>query len=289
MAASIGLSRYGLRVRKRVRKIVSGNGNAASTGNAGLHAPKALVEPTGKRPFPSDDTIPVPPVFWQNKVGRGSSFNDVALTTVGRLNMAGLRPDNDVLDIGCGVGRIARFLCDYLDDGGSYEGFEITEKMVIWCQDNITPLFPNFSFTFTPLFHPSYSPDPSLPSAAEFRFPYADASFDFAFAQSVFTHTLPEVTTNYLNEMSRVLRPGGISFTTWILLDDDPPAYRRRRLEGMVRDVSGTFAIRDTAVIGYEELFVRETHSSSGLTIVEPLHMGCRGLQDAFVAVKSSD
>jgi SAM-dependent methyltransferase len=257
-------------------------------------APRATAQEssrTGYRKFKADETVPLPPIYLQNQVGLGATFKDTALITIGRLNMAGLRPDHDVLDIGCGVGRIARFLCDYLKDGGTYEGFDVTEVLVQWCQGNITPLFPNFNFTYTPLFHPSYNPDPSLASAAEFRFPYSDGSFDFVFAQSVFTHLFPEETANYLNEVSRVLRPGGITFLTWILFnDDDPPTYEHPSLKGMKRDVSGTFGIQDTATVGYRDRSVREQYSSCGLTIVEPVHLGHGdGLQDALVAVKSFD
>ncbi len=243
---------------------------------------------TGARQFPAEESIPVPPMHLQRKVGPSASFNDTALIAIGRLNMAGLRPHHDVLDIGCGVGRIARFLCDYLSDGGTYEGFDVTEALIQWCQGNITPLFPNFNFTYTPLFHPAYNTNRSLPSAAEFTFPYSDESFDFVFAQSVFTHLLPEETGNYLNEVTRVLRPGGVSFLTWILFDDhDPSIYRHYSLKTMERDASGTFGLQGTATVGYLEQFVRGLYSSSGLRIVEPVHLGQTGIQDAFVAIKS--
>ena len=252
--------------------------------------PKSPPILTGPRKFPADEIIPVPPAGLRNMVGAGATFTDTALIALGRLNMAGLRPDHDVLDIGCGVGRIARFLCDYLNDQGSYEGFDVTEVLVQWCNENITPRYPNFKFTETPLFHPSYNPDPTLPSAAGFTFPYSDESFDFVFAQSVFTHLWPDETRNYLDEVRRVLRPGGVSFLTWILFDDDDPSkYEHFSLEAMERDASGAFGVEGTATVGYLDQFVRELYSSSGLTIVEPVHLGCIGLQEAIVAVKALD
>ena len=239
-----------------------------------------------RRQFPAESTIPMPPEGLRGKVGSAPQFHDVALTTMGRMSMAGLRPDHDVLDIGCGVGRTARYLCGFLEGDARYEGFDVTEVLVEWCQENITPRFPNFHFTHTPLYHLSYDPDHSLPSAAEFTFPYADESFDFVFAHSVFTHLLPDVTANYLNEVSRVLRPGGTSYSTWILFNDEPSAYSNPRRNGMVDDPSGRFAVREPANVGYREEFVREMHASSGLKIVEPIHEGFRRFQDAIVAVK---
>jgi len=225
------------------------------------------------------------------RVGRPSTFQDVALTTMGRMNMAGLRPEHDVLDIGCGVGRTARYLCDFLKEEAHYEGFDVREDVVAWCQTHITPLFPNFHFQFIPLFNTAYSADNALQSAAEFRFPYADDSFDFVFAHSVFTHLVSDVTQNYLREISRVLRSGGISYTTWVLFNDDPSAYSHPITRKMHHDPSGTFAVRNLdipdAAIGYNEAFVRELFSSSGLHIVEPIHPGFRRLQDVIVATTS--
>jgi SAM-dependent methyltransferase len=223
-------------------------------------------------------------------VGPASAFHDVALTTMGRMNMAGLRPDHDVLDVGCGVGRTARYLCGYLHSDARYEGFDVRPDVVQWCQSHITPLFPNFRFQVTALFNSGYQPDPTLPSAADFVFPYADDSFDFAFAHSVFTHLQPDVTRNYLDQISRVLRPGGISYTTWVLInDEDQTAYSHPGTAKLQRDPSGTFALRRAdvpdALIAYSETFVRQAHAASGLTIVEPLHPGfC--LQDVVVAVR---
>lgn len=187
----------------------------------------------------------MPNMALRSSVGPASAFAEVALTTIGRMNMAGVHPDHDVLDIGCGVGRTARYLCDYLDGHARYEGFNIAEDGVRWCQTHIAPSFPNFHFRFTPLSNTYYSPDPMLPSAAAFEFPQPDRSFDFAFAHSVFTHLLPDVATRYLNKIGRVLRPGGISYSTWFLFDEEPAAHPNPIIAGMHHDPSGTFAVRD--------------------------------------------
>jgi SAM-dependent methyltransferase len=224
------------------------------------------------------------------KVGRPAAFHDVALTSMGRMNMAGLRPDHDILDVGCGVGRTARYLCDYLDAGARYQGFDVREDVVQWCQTHITPLFPNFQFQLISLFNTRYNPDPTLPSASEFQFPYPDQSFNIAFAHSMFTHLVPEVTSHYLDEISRVLRPGGISYSTWFLFNEDSSGYAHSRTTTMHHDSSGTFAVQNPkvpeAAVGYSETFVRHAYSSSGLKIVEPIHAGFMRLQDVIVAVK---
>ncbi len=226
----------------------------------------------------------------QARVGRAPAFHDVALTTVGRMNMAGLCPEHSVLDIGCGVGRTARYLCDYMDSDARYEGFDIMEEMVAWCQENITPRFPNFRFTHTPLYNTAYKPDDSLPSAATFRFPYPEESFDFAFAHSVFTHLPPDSTTNYLNEICRVLKPGGIAYTTWFLFQGELTASPKSMVAEMTLDVSGQFALHNLEVpdnaVGYRENYVVEQFARSGLRVVGPVHDGFARLQDVVVATK---
>jgi SAM-dependent methyltransferase len=244
----------------------------------------------GRKLFPAEATIPIPGPSLRGSAGPPGIFRDSALTTMGRLNMSGLRPDHDVLDVGCGVGRVARFLCAYLGADASYEGFDVVPEVIEWCQTQITPLFPRFHFQFFPIFNPYYNPDRTLPTAAEFRFPYPDESFDFAFAHSVFTHLVPDAAENYLREIRRVLRPGGISYMTWTLFNDDPAAYTHPTTKTWHRDPSGTFGVRDPAVpeaaIRYSETFVRQAYASSQLSIAEPLHFGFKGFQDAIVALR---
>ena len=257
-----------------------------------VREPTVPVEDTWRwiRSFPAEGTIPMPSEELQARVGPAPAFHDVALTTMGRMNMAGLRPDHDVLDVGCGVGRTARYLCDYLDSDARYEGFDIMEEMILWCQENITPRFPNFRFTYSPLFNTSYKPDAGLPSAATFAFPYPDESFDFAFAHSVFTHLPPESTANYLKELHRVLRPGGIGYTTWFLFDEDPKTSPKTMVSEMVLDGSGDFAVHDPDVpdnaVGYRESYVLEEIARCGLTVSGPVHYGFERMQDVVVAVR---
>ena len=197
------------------------------------------------------------------------------------------RPSNS--DIGCGIGRIARYLCAYIGESGSYEGFDILPECIEWCSENISPVYPNFRFTATPLRNSYYKPDPGLPDAAAFRFPYEDDSFDFVCANSVFTHLMPDVSQQYLKETARVLRAGGISCTTWFWYNDD--GYSHELTERMQRQPSGRYAVlnpdNEDAAVGYAEEVVRDMCKIAGLAIVEPLHPGYR-LQDCCVAEKTA-
>ena len=52
---------------------------------------------------------------------------------------------SNVLDIGSGIGRIAVPLTQIIKDG-QYEGFDIIQSGVRWCEKHITKHHPNFHF-----------------------------------------------------------------------------------------------------------------------------------------------
>ncbi len=238
--------------------------------------------------FPDQAKLPIPPIEYRAKVGAVGVFHDVPLVFLARLNMAGLRPDHRILEIGCGVGRIARYLCDYLGDEGSFEGFDILPELIEWCQQNITPVYPNFKFTATPLRNDAYTQDADLPSASEFRFPYDDDEFDFVAANSVFTHLMPDAAANYVREAARVLRPGGTACTTWFILDDD--GYTNPFAQRWVPQGNGDHAVFDTqkpeAAVGYQATVIRKMFGDADLVVEEPLHHGYRRIQDLCIAKK---
>ncbi|HEX5215246.1 MAG TPA: class I SAM-dependent methyltransferase, partial [Vicinamibacterales bacterium] len=120
----------------------------------------------------------------------------------------GLRPEDAVLDVGCGVGRIAVALTEYLSTAGRYDGFDIVPAEIEWCRRQITPRFPQFRFHLADVRNDAYNPAGATP-ASRYRFPFPDGSFDVAIVASVFTHLLTPDLDNYLRELARVLAPGG--------------------------------------------------------------------------------
>jgi SAM-dependent methyltransferase len=122
-----------------------------------------------------------------------------------------------VLDIGCGIGRVALALTKVITTG-TYDGFDLDRRAVRWCQRHITPRHPNFRFTAAEVVNPHYNAEGV--AASRFRFPYADASFDFAWATSVIPHMEYESAANYFREAARVLRPGGTLVVTGFVVDE---------------------------------------------------------------------
>ena len=129
-----------------------------------------------------------------------------------------LKPNDCVLDVGSGIGRTAIALTTYLDTSARYEGFDVVELGVEWCDSKIKKDFPNFNFKYIPLFNDLYN-NANL-KAKEFIFPYEKNYFDKIFSFSVFTHMQIDEIQKYFSEIHKVLKPNGIAFSTFFLYDD---------------------------------------------------------------------
>jgi SAM-dependent methyltransferase len=219
--------------------------------------------------------------------------------------LGGLRADDRVLDIGCGIGRMARPLAGFLDaaGGGAYDGFDVNPDGIAWCRAHYEAAgHPEFAFVVADIFNTAYNPT-GTQAAAEFTFPYDDGTFGFALATSVFTHLVEDAAARYVSEAARTLREGGTLFATWLLLDDaSRDAVRAGRAalpfrigaEGAGGEVS---AVIDPAVpedaIAFDRGWLEDLYTRNGLTITA-IHDGTwRGsagptYQDVVVATKGA-
>ncbi|SHG67094.1 class I SAM-dependent methyltransferase [Winogradskyella jejuensis] len=134
-----------------------------------------------------------------------------------------LQPNDSVLDIGSGVGRSAIALSSYLNQEGSYDGFDVVKQGVDWCNKGLGKDFPNFNFKYVPLFNDLYNT--STLKASEFQFPYEDASFNKVFSVSLFTHMQIDEIQHYFHQIYRVLKSGGLCFSTFFLYDETDEAH----------------------------------------------------------------
>jgi SAM-dependent methyltransferase len=97
-------------------------------------------------------------------------------------------PGPRVLDWGCGPGRVTAHLTR---SDWQIEGCDIDAEAVAWCAANI----PGAAFQVTGLAPP---------------LPYGAATFEAVIACSVFTHLQAAAQHEWLAEIARILRPGGI-------------------------------------------------------------------------------
>lgn len=100
-----------------------------------------------------------------------------------------------VLDWGCGPARIIRHLPKLMGDTCSFYGTDYNNKSITWCQDNL----PGIDFSTNELKPP---------------LKYEENSFDMIYGISIFTHLSSQAHKEWLKELHRVLRKGGILFLT---------------------------------------------------------------------------
>jgi ubiquinone/menaquinone biosynthesis C-methylase UbiE len=196
--------------------------------------------------FCNNAKLAMPPDVLIKAIGGG--FQNVSFEFLDYfIQLGNLKPTERVLDVGCGIGRMAYAMTGYLNYLGSYEGFDVVEKLIEWPTRNITNLYPNFKFRNIDLYNKWYNPKGKI-SIDSFPFPYENESIDFVILCSVFTHMIPNSVTHYLKEIYRVLEKNGRCLCTAFLINEES----KRLIE------QGKSSIE--FVHSYQEHFVKNVH-----------------------------
>jgi ubiquinone/menaquinone biosynthesis C-methylase UbiE len=215
---------------------------------------------------------------------------------------AGLDKHSKLLDIGSGIGRLAIPLTKLIDPPGSYDGLDVVERGVRWCATRITARYPHFQFTHANIFNAEYNPGGTV-KAEEYDLPYDDASFDVVWLFSVFTHMLAADVAHYMEEISRVLRPGGRLAATFLVINEASAKSMQSGLgwynftyhEGPQWQLREGMDVPELG-IAYDESYVRDLYTRNGLTVSElyagtwsgqPAESGVLALgQDLVIGIK---
>lgn len=171
-----------------------------------------------------------------------------------------------VLDFGCGCGRVLR----YLKDSPKVElhGTDCNAKAIQWCQQHLP--FAKFSVN---------SLEPPLA--------YPDGMFNLIYVFSIFTHLTESLQSRWLDELRRVMAPGGYLILT---LHGDKKAEtldpaERREYE------KGNLVVREPNVVGsnycmvyHPESYVRRV-LTRGFEVIDFVPEGAKGNppQDAYL------
>ncbi len=211
-----------------------------------------------------------------------------------------LQPTMAVLDVGCGIGRLAVPLTGILNKEGHYEGFDIVKIGIDWCNKNIKPKYPNFNFIHIDLKNDLYNLKTNK-EAKNFVFPYKDNEFDLVILTSVFTHMMPDDVDNYLKEIFRVLKKGGKCFVTFFLLNDEIKSVIDNRDYFNFPFKYDNYRLLDKNVkeanIAYEESFLMNNLLKNNNLYVENIDYGwwsgksrekSSGYQDSLLLVKKT-
>jgi SAM-dependent methyltransferase len=157
----------------------------------------ARLRARGKPQIRAVDGLPVPPprlIFlvahtpdaaWYLESGRRAEESLRAL--LGRHGEP-VESRRAILDFGCGCGRVIR-RWHRLD--AELAGTDLNAAAVRWCAANLP--FARFA-----------------PNRLTPPLPFSDGSFDLAYALSVFTHLPEHIGLAWLDELARVLEPGGL-------------------------------------------------------------------------------
>jgi SAM-dependent methyltransferase len=131
----------------------------------------------------------------------GGAWDEIGSLQFEYLKSRGLRPEHYLLDVGCGALRGGIHFARYLETG-HYCGIDINASLIEAGRRELND---------ADLAHKR----PQLAVSRDFDFSPFARLFDFALAQSVFTHLTFNHIIRCLLEIRKVLKPEGIFFATF--------------------------------------------------------------------------
>lgn len=165
--------------------------------------------------------LPLPQRDLQLVAGGQDNFIEIGVDIVRSLiKDAGLHPHQRVLEIGCGVGRVAIPLTQWIEPPGEYWGLDVVSKAIDWCKENISTHYENFRFHHIDVFNEYYNPSGRL-KLKNLDFSFLGPEFQVVFLSSVFTHLVEKDALFYLDLAKSLLSQGGILWCTWFVVDQE--------------------------------------------------------------------
>ena len=179
----------------------------------------------------------------------------------------------NVLDFGCGCGRLARQMIQQHPQPGQYLGLDVHRGMVEWCQKNLTPCASQFKFQHHNVF--SQGMNPKVRREINFLpFPCADKKVTLLLAHSVFTHLLDGQAIRYFGEAARVLSTDGIFISTWFLFDKRPFPMMQEFQNSLYIN-----AVDPTNAVIYDCQWFTKLVTFAGLKLIRAVPPTVRGFQ----------
>lgn len=142
----------------------------------------------------------------------------------------GLDAASRLLDVGCGVGRLAIGILRQVGEIDEYRGVDVSRRSIRWCKRHITPAHPSFQFLHIDVRNERYNPR-GRDEPGGVRLPFDPGRFDIIYLYSVFSHMRTADLRAYLGELRRLIAAGGRVFLTAFVEDGvedeavNPPGY----------------------------------------------------------------
>ncbi len=176
-----------------------------------------------------------------------------------------------ILEFGCGCGRVLRYW--HAVRGPQIHGTDYNPRLLNWCRGNLP-----FARIARNDLHPPLT--------------YADHVFDYVYAISVFTHLSEDLQDRWMQELTRVLKPGGLLLITTHggsfrhkLSGAEQAAFDSHRIVVRYADSSG----KNLCNAYHPEVYVRD-RLAAGYTICEFIPAGTREAiyQDTYLLRKGA-
>lgn len=232
----------------------------------------------GYRLAGSSDGLPIPPTRLVNLVAdskevawflRGGEMGHQSICYALEKNDLRAEDFEAILDFGCGCGRVIR--CWKSLSGPRIHGTDYNSTLIEWCRRHLGHLA---EFGVNELIPP---------------LDYASESFDFAYAISVFTHLPEDMQLEWMEELARVLKPGGVLLIT---VHGESRMFQLS-LDEQRQFQAGQLVIKDEAAAGtnacgayHPERYVQD-HLAAAFDLVDFIPQGARDAnQDIFLLRK---
>ena len=196
--------------------------------------------------------------------------------------------DSKFLEIGCGIGRDAIPLSNYLSIEGSYLGVDIVGESIAWCKDNISKQHSNFEFVHYDVRDQLHNPEGKT-LTSDIRLPLQHKSIDHVILWSVFTHMFPSDVIHYLKEFRRVMKRDAQVFATCFIYNDEilesarntnlTPFNLRFEFE-MADGIRFNDPVYPVGAVAYSQSYFEDMIRNSGLKLLHQLNGSWSGYYD---------
>jgi SAM-dependent methyltransferase len=240
----------------------------------------SFLDPPNRRILYARDGLPVPPREYLALVAGGLGPNHFYkhgrqgaawISDMLARNGVDLAGSRSILDFGCGCGRVIRHWPPVTR--AELHGCDYNPKLVRWCRESL----PFGEFKANGL-------EPPLP--------YEDDSFDVVYSLSIFTHLDEHHQVPWMQELTRVVRPGGVLLLTFhgrahlneaAELYEEGPQYLAAFEAGELVVWRGALSGSSGCAVWHPEAYVRDV-LARGVEILEYVPSGALDIrQDAVL------